>query len=69
LLSRAATVRLDLGRAPASRIWETTAQLRRGLPAWVRLEVDGQVDGAAAPPRPVHITVESPESVMARRAA
>lgn len=69
LLSRGATVRLDLGRAPVLRIWETAAQLRRGLPAWVRLEVDGRVDGVQAAPRPVRITVESPEAETLRRAA
>jgi hypothetical protein len=37
-----------------------TARLRRDLPAWVRLEVDGHVDGPLAAPRPVRITVESP---------
>ena len=36
LLSRRATVRLDLGRARASQVWEMTARLRRDLPAWVR---------------------------------
>ena len=60
LLSRRATVRLDLGRARASQVWEMTARLRRDLPAWVRLEVDGHVDGPLAAPRPVRITVESP---------
>ena len=60
LLARRATVRLDLGRARASQVWEMTARLRRDLPAWVRLEVDGHVDGPMAAPRPVRITVESP---------
>ena len=69
LLFRGATVRLDLGRASSSDVWETTARLRRGLPAWVRLEVDGHVDGPLAVPRPVRITVESPESGTLRRAA
>ena len=69
LLSRGATVRLDLGRAPSSHIWETAARLRRGLPAWVRLEVDGHVDGPLAVPRPVRITVESPEPEPLRQAA
>jgi hypothetical protein len=59
LLSRRATVRLDLRGAPSPRIWETAARLRRELPAWVRLEVDGHVDGPLAVPRPVRITVES----------
>ena len=35
LFSGGATVRLDLGRAASSHIWETAARLRRGLPAWV----------------------------------
>ncbi len=69
LLSRGATVRLDLGRVPSPRMWDIAAQLRRGLPAWVRLEVDGRVDGPQAAPRPVHITVESPEPETLRRAA
>jgi hypothetical protein len=69
LFAHGATVRLDLGSAPAPRIWETAAQLRRGLPAWVRLEVDGQADGSPAAARPVHITVESPEPETLRRAA
>jgi hypothetical protein len=65
LLSRRATVRLDLGSAPTPHVWETAARLRRGLPAWVRLEVEGCVDGPLAVPRPVRITVESagPESL------
>ena len=69
LLARGATVRLDLGRASASHIWETAVRLRRGLPAWVRLEVDGHVDGPLAIPRPLRITVESPAPAMLRRAA
>lgn len=69
LLARDATVRVDLGQAPATRVWETAAHLRRQLPAWVRLEVDGHVDGSPAAPRPVHITVESPEPEPLRRAA
>ena len=69
LLFGGATVRLDLGRASSSYLWETTARLRRGLPAWVRVEVDGHVDGPLAVPRPVRITVESPEPGTLRRAA
>ncbi|HEY7138963.1 MAG TPA: hypothetical protein VIE44_02610 [Methylomirabilota bacterium] len=69
LLSRGATVRLDLGRASSSYIWETAARLREGLPSSVRLEVDGRVDGRLAVPRPVRITVESPEPEPLRRAA
>jgi hypothetical protein len=69
LFSRGATVRLDLGHAPASHIWETAAELRHELPAWVRLEVEGRVDGLQAVPRPVRITVESPEAETFRRAA
>jgi hypothetical protein len=71
LLWRGATVRLDLGRASSTHIWETATRLRRALPAWVRLEVDGRVDGPQAMPRPVRITVESPEpeSETLRRAA
>jgi len=69
LISSAATVQLDLGRASSRYIWETAAQLRRGLPPWVRLEVDGHVDGPLAVPSPVHITVESPEPETLRRAA
>jgi hypothetical protein len=69
LITRGATVQLDLGRASSRHIWETAAQLRRGLPAWVRLEVDGHVDGPLAVPSPVHITVESPEPETLRRAA
>jgi hypothetical protein len=69
LLSRGATVRLVLGRAPSSLIWETAARLRRGLPAWVRLEVDGHVDGPLAAPRAVRITVESAEPEPLRQAA
>jgi len=69
LFSRGATVHLDLGGAPSQRIWETAAQLRRALPAWVRLEVEGRVDGALAVPRPVRITVESPRPETLRPAA
>jgi hypothetical protein len=69
LLSRGATVRLDLGRAASARIWETATRLRRALPAWVRLEVTGHVDGPLAVPRPVRITVESPEPEALRPAA
>ena len=69
LFSRGATVRLDLGSASSARIWETATRLRRALPAWVRLEVDGHVDGPLAVPRPVRITVESPEPVALRHAA
>jgi hypothetical protein len=69
LLSRAATVRLDLGCASSPHVWETATRLRRGLPAWVRLEVDGHVDGPLAVPRPLRITVESPEPAALRRAA
>jgi hypothetical protein len=69
LLSRRATVRLDLGRASAPHIWETAARLRQELPAWARLEVAGQPDGPQAVPRPLRITVESPEPGTLRRAA
>ena len=69
LLSRGATVRLELGRTAAPHIWETAARLRRGLPAWVRLELNGQLDGPLAVPRPLRITVESPEPGTLRRAA
>jgi len=69
LLTRGATVQLDLGQSSSRHIWETAAQLRRGLPPWVRLEVDGHVDGPLAVPSPVHITVESPEPETLRRAA
>jgi hypothetical protein len=69
LVSRAATVRLDLGRASSPSIWEIATRLRRGLPARVRLEVSGQVDGPLAVPRPLRITVESPEPAALRPAA
>jgi hypothetical protein len=69
LLGRGATVRLDLGPASSAHLWETATRLRRALPAWVRLEVDGRVDGPLAVPRPVRITVESPEPGTLRRAA
>jgi hypothetical protein len=69
LLSRGATVRLDLGHASSPQIWETAAKLRRGLPAWVRLEVEGHVDGPLAVPRPVRITVESREPEPLQHAA
>jgi hypothetical protein len=69
LLSRGATVRLDVGCAPATRIWELAARLRRELPARVRLEVDGHVEGPLAPSRPVRLTVESPEPRSLLRAA
>jgi hypothetical protein len=69
LLSRGATVRLDLGCAPSASIWEIATRLRRALPAWVRVEVDGRVEGPLAVPRPVRITVESPEPETLRRAA
>ena len=69
LLSRRATVRLDLGRASSAHIWETVTRLRRALPASVRVEVDGRVDGPLAMPRPVRITVESPEPERLRPAA
>jgi len=69
LLSRGATVRLDLGGAPSPHIWETAARLRRGLPAWVRLEVEGRVDGPLAVTRPVRVTVESPGTETLRPAA
>jgi hypothetical protein len=69
LFSRGATVRLDLGRAPSPHIWETAARLRRGLPAWARLEVEGRVDGPQAVAGPVRITVESPGPETLRRAA
>jgi hypothetical protein len=69
LLSHGATVRLDLGNASSPQIWETAARLRRGLPAWVRLEVEGRLDGALAGPRPVRITVESPGIEKLARAA
>ena len=69
LLSRRATVRLDLGRASSAHIWETVTRLRRALPASVRVEVDGRVDGPLAMPRPVRITAESPEPERLRPAA
>ena len=69
LVSRSATVRLDLGHSASQHIWDTAAQLRRGLPTWVKLEVDGHVDGPLAVPSPVHITVETPEPETLRRAA
>ena len=52
LLSRGATVRLDVGNASSPQIWETAAGLRRGLPASVRLEVEGRLDGTLAGPAP-----------------
>jgi hypothetical protein len=69
LFSRGATVRLDVGRAPATRLWELATRLRRALPGWVRLEVDGHVDGPLAPSRLVRLTVESPEPGSLLRAA
>src|SRR5262245_43361520 len=69
LLSHAATVRLDLGRVPSPHIWEMAARLRRELPGWVRLEVDGHVDGPLAVSRPLRITVESPAPEPLRQAA
>lgn len=69
LLSRGATVRLDLGRVVSPHIWETAARLRRGLPAWVRLEVDGHGDGLLGVARPLRIILESPEPETLRRAA
>lgn len=69
LLSRSATVRLDLGRVSSPHIWETAARLRRGLPAWVRLEVDGHGDGLLGVARPLRIILESPEPETLRRAA
>jgi hypothetical protein len=69
LLWRGATVRLDLGPASPAEVWETAARLRQALPAWVRLEVDGRVEGPLAVRRPVRITVESPETETLRRAA
>jgi hypothetical protein len=69
LFSRGATVRLDLGRVSSPYIWEMAARLRRELPSWVRLEVDGHVDGPLAVPRPVRITVESPAPEAVRHAA
>ena len=69
LLSRRATVRLDLGRASSAHIWETVTRLRRALPASVRVEVDGHVEGPLAMPRPIRITVESPEPETLRPAA
>ena len=49
--------------------WRPRPGSGRALPAWVRLEVDGRVDGLLAEPRPVRITVESPEPETLRRAA
>jgi hypothetical protein len=69
LLSRGATVRLDLGRTSSPDIWDTATRLRRGLPAWVRLEVNGHVDGPRAVPHPLRVTVESPGPDTLRRAA
>ena len=66
LLGRGATVRLGLGSAPVARLWETIGRLRRELPAWVRIEVDGQVEALAVPAGPVRVTVErtGPMSVL-----
>jgi hypothetical protein len=69
LLWRGATVRLDLGPVASAQILETAARLRRALPTWVRLEVDGRVEGPLAVQGPVRITVESPETETLRRAA
>lgn len=69
LLSRSATVRLDLGRVSSPHIWETAARLRRSLPAWVRLEVDGHGDGLLGVARPLRVILESPEPETLRRAA
>ncbi len=69
LLSRSATVRLDLGRAPATRIWEMAARLRRDLPEWVHLEVDGYLDGPQTVTRPVRLRVDSTPPALLRRAA
>jgi hypothetical protein len=62
-------VRLDLGRAPATRIWETAARLRQDLPAWVQLKVDGYLDGPLAVTWPVRLTMESAQPELLRRAA
>jgi hypothetical protein len=69
LLSRRATVRLDLGHAPATRIWETAARLRRDLPGWVHLEMDGYLDDPLTVTRPFRLTVEDAQPQMLRRAA
>ena len=69
LLSRGATVRLEVGNASSPQIWETAAGLRRGLPASVRLEVEGRLDGTLAGPRQVRLTVESPGIEKLARAA
>jgi hypothetical protein len=69
LVARGATVWLNLGGAPSPHVWETAVRLRRGLPAWVRLEVEGRVGDPLAVPRPVRITVESAEPETLRPAA
>ena len=69
LLSRRATVRLDLGRAPATRMWELAARLRRDLPEWVQLEVDGYLDAPQTVTRPIRLTVDSAPPALLRRAA
>lgn len=69
LIGRAARVRLDLGGAPVARLWETVGRLRRELPPWVRIEVDGRVEGLAALADPVRVTVERTGSASALRHA
>jgi len=69
LFGRGATVRLGLGAAPVARLWETVGRLRRELPAWVRIEVDGQVEELAAPTGPVRVTVERRGPMSALRPA
>jgi hypothetical protein len=68
LWSRAATVRLDLRGTPSTGLWETAARLRSALPRWVRLEVEGRVEGTPAP-GPVRVTVESAGPAALRPAA
>jgi hypothetical protein len=69
LFFRGATVRLDLGNASSPQLWETAARLRRGLPASVRLELEGRLDGPLAGPRLLRITVEGPSTEELARAA
>lgn len=69
LVTHGATVRVDLGGASWPRVWETVARVRRALPPWVRLEVNGDVDAPPSVLRSLRITVESPASEILRRAA
>ncbi len=65
LLSRRATVRIDLGPFAREELWPAVARLRAALPRAVRLVVDGRLDQRQV----ARLTIESLGDTRLPRAA